>query len=318
MRYFQNKVAESTWTLPFTVVYAVVVMLSAGVLTHFEWVCLPLLSLSVYMMLEMNNRNALLRVRSRMVSSAFLFLSLMCGSVNTDYSVALIQLSVVFSTFCLTITCQDRTRTGLVFYIAAATSISSLSWMPILWLVCLYLLLLIRPLNAASFRTGSALILGVLLPYWFYVPVTFYQGDYSWWMERLNALCDSSRFLDYSCVTIGNLLVYLVLVILSVVGAIHFLRYSYQDKIRVRLLMWMFLVMSLVMTVLIALIPAYTSYLLPVLCIPTGVLSAHLFIHTSTRLSNVFFSCVLVIVILITIFNQCLTSLSNLVLGASL
>ena len=75
MKRVQNIVAESRRTLPFTAAYAVVVWLLAGLIGHGMWLQFVCFVLSVFMMVQLNNKNLLIRIYSRLVSSSYIALS---------------------------------------------------------------------------------------------------------------------------------------------------------------------------------------------------------------------------------------------------
>jgi hypothetical protein len=76
-KFTQNKVAGSRLALPTTIVYAVVVWLLAGLVQGGWWLQFGCFALAVFLMVELNNINALIRIYSRMVSCSFLVLSSM-------------------------------------------------------------------------------------------------------------------------------------------------------------------------------------------------------------------------------------------------
>ena len=61
--------------MPITTVYALIVWLLSGVLTNHWWWQFACFAITCYLMVELNNINALIRIFSRMVSSAFLVLT---------------------------------------------------------------------------------------------------------------------------------------------------------------------------------------------------------------------------------------------------
>ena len=73
----QNKIADSRLALPVTAIYAVLVCLISGFITQHLWAQFAILIVSTYMMLELNNTNALIRIYSRMVSCSYLMLAVM-------------------------------------------------------------------------------------------------------------------------------------------------------------------------------------------------------------------------------------------------
>ena len=73
-KYIQNKVAENRLALSVTIVYAVGVWLLSGFVQENWWIQFGCFALAAFLMLELNNVNALIRIYSRMVSCSFLAL----------------------------------------------------------------------------------------------------------------------------------------------------------------------------------------------------------------------------------------------------
>ena len=76
---FQNKVAASRYSLPITATLATLVWVAVGLLVSNIWVEFAFTAMSTLLMVELNNRNALMRTYSRMVSCSFLALMTMAG-----------------------------------------------------------------------------------------------------------------------------------------------------------------------------------------------------------------------------------------------
>lgn len=276
----------------------------------------PSLAVSTYFMMELNNRNVLLRIRSRMVSCSFLMLATMCSSAYADPTVAFVQTCIAISVFILSATCQDRQSQGLIFYAFLLFGIASLVWVKVLWVIPIMLGICIAPLYSISIRSVSSLVMGFTLPYYLYAGYLVIGGDLSWLSAHFKPATDTSDFFRYDTVTISQLLSYVIMVIIASFSTIHFLLHTYEDKIRVRMLFYTYTIMAWLFLILIAIVPRQANYIIPIATIPTAALCAHWFAHTSSRFTNICFIVLLTLTFIITIFNQCLTSLSNLVLGA--
>ena len=75
MKRFQNKAAESRSTLPIAALYGGVVWILAGLIQQQWWIQAVCYVIATFIIIELNNSNALIRIYSRMVSAAFIFLS---------------------------------------------------------------------------------------------------------------------------------------------------------------------------------------------------------------------------------------------------
>lgn len=300
MKRFQNKVAGSRFSLPMASIYAALVWLAAGLVAQQMWAPFLLVALSTYLMAEINNRNALIRIRSRMVSCTFLVLTMMGVSIGIGGQEAGVQLALVGFLLAIFHAYQDEGAVGAIFFAFLLIGISSIVFVQMLWFVPLLAILVSRPLYAMSWKGMSAILLGVMLPYWVFIPYLIYIGDYQLVLAHFSSIIDTSLLFDYSQLTVGILTEYVLLIILAVIGWMHFIRTAFKDKIRTRMFINVFIAISLVMMIVIPIVPAYANYFLPLMIVGVSPLVAHFVTLTETRLSNYTFIAMIVIVLAIT------------------
>lgn len=283
-----------------------------------EWLAIPVYALSSLVMLEFNRINVLLRVRSRMVSTVFIVLTFALGYVISSAEIALLQLCFALTIFLVSQTYQDRSASGYTYYAFAALGVASIFFPGVLWLGLVMCILLFQPLYSLSIRTFNAAVMGILTPYLFLGVYTIYANDYSRLEEFYTSFLDYKVVFDYSGVTIGMIVNYAVMLLLTILGTTHFVRKAYLDKIRTRIFYDVFIAIAWVILVLAAIVPCYMPQLLSVVCVVTAPLIAHYITLTSTKLTNISFFVLSAIILLLSLFNQCLTSLSHTVLLACL
>ena len=311
MKRIQNSVATSRWALPFSVVYGILAWLGEGVFSLERLGAFAIFFVAAYLMAEINNRNAVIRVRSRMVSCAFIFLSAMLLYAISDIRIAVAQLVFIVFIGASFAQYKDNQSTGWMFYVFVAIGIASLVWVQFLYLLPFFLAILVRPLYSISFKTLNAALLGLLAPYWLVVPYMLYRGDELWIVRHVMPLADVAPFFDYSCLTVGTMSTFLVLLVLLIVGSIHFLGNAYKDKIRTRTLYSIFMWMSLFLCIMIVVAPAYAAFFMPMLAVTVSPLASHFIVFTSTRITNYFFITMVLLIIGLTITEVCLTPLFN-------
>ena len=229
MKRFQNRVALSRFSLALASLFGALVWLAAGLISRNMWIPFLLMALSTYLMAEINNRNALIRVRTNMVSSAFLLLSLMGIGQNFGAEEAFVQLCFVGFLLAIFHTYQNKFAVAYIFYAFLLISISSLAFVQMLWFVPLLACLLSRPLYALSWKGISAVVLATVLPYWIVAPYLVYMGDIEPLIDHFDDLIDTESIFDYSHITVGMLTEYVILVIFAGIGWIHFIRTSHKD-----------------------------------------------------------------------------------------
>ena len=303
MKRFQNRVALSRFSLALASLFGALVWLAAGLISRNMWIPFLLMALSTYLMAEINNRNALIRVRTNMVSSAFLLLSLMGIGQNFGAEEAFVQLCFVGFLLAIFHTYQNKFAVAYIFYAFLLISISSLAFVQMLWFVPLLACLLSRPLYALSWKGISAVVLATVLPYWIVAPYLVYMGDIEPLIDHFDNLIDTKSIFDYSHITVGMLTEYVILVIFAGIGWIHFIRTSYKDKIRTRMFLNAFVAISLILMIVIPVAPLFAESLLPVLIVSVSPLVAHFITLTETRLSNITFIIMLILVISVTIIG---------------
>ena len=91
----QNRIAESRWTQAWVVSAAMLVWIVAGL--HSLTVVAPgvCLLLATYLMMELNNANALIRIYSRMVSCSFIVLATMAVFMFPSIRSSIVMLGMV-------------------------------------------------------------------------------------------------------------------------------------------------------------------------------------------------------------------------------
>ena len=93
----QNKITGSRLTLPVTLCYAIGIWLLGGLIQEQWWIQFGCFMLTAYLMVQLNNTNALIRIYSRMVSVSFLLLSCMACFLFPSLSGNFTQLCIVAS-----------------------------------------------------------------------------------------------------------------------------------------------------------------------------------------------------------------------------
>jgi hypothetical protein len=299
----QNKIAENGLSLPVVAVYSFVVWLLAGLLKHLWWPQLACFVLSVYLIIEMSNVNALLRIRSRMVSVSFMVLMGMLSFLFGSLTGGLTLLFTIAATLVLLSTYQNPEAQGRVFYAFLFLGLASMAFVQILFLVPLLWLLMATQLQSLGWRSLIASVIGLLTPYWFAGIWFIYQYDFTPLTEHFAQLADFRFPADYTAMGIEHWLAYGVTVALVLIGIVSFWHNSYEDKIRIRLLYGFFSWMTTVCLAMVVLQPQHFDPLMRLAVMFASPLLAHFIALTNTRLSNILFIASAVILLLVTAFN---------------
>lgn len=300
---FQNRVAESRIALPVTGVYAFAVCALGGLFTEQLWVQFVLLAVSSFLMMELNNVNALIRIYSRMVSCSFLVLAVMSQYLVVDVRCGIVQACFIAFYLFLFSAYQDNRAMGRVFYAFLMLGIASTMFVQILFFVPLVWVLLCTNLMVRSFRAFVSSLFGLLVPYWFMVAYYLYIDDVDSLLDHFLQIAQFGPVLGWMDMPVSHILTAAYVAILAVVGMIHFRLNNYKDKIRTRMLFEIFSVLALAAIVLMILQPQHIDYLLALLIVSTSPMIGHYIALTNTFITNISFYVMLVVALIITCVN---------------
>lgn len=265
---------------------------------------------SSLMMVVLNNSNSLIRIYSRMVSCSFMMMVTMSSFLLHELSTSIVQLSFIAFFLFFFRAYQDRDDAGDVFYAFAALGLGSLVFVKVLWLVPVFIILLGTNVLALSGRTFCASLLGVSLPYWFVGAWSLMEGSPWAWLDHFAGLKPALPLFDLTTLDIHRTITFAIVAVLAVTGIIHFLRNSYRDKIRIRMIYETLIVVTLCLLFLILLQPQHFDPLLSMLIVTTAPLIGHYLALTHTKVTNISFFVIIIVVILATVFNLWMSSLN--------
>ena len=289
--------------MPVAAIYAFVVWLLAGLLPNAWWGQLVLFVLTAYLLVELSNRNALLRVRSRMVTSTFLVLSCIpvamigsfCGGVTSLCFI--ITLNILFGI--------DHGFSSMrgAYYAFLSLGVASLFFVQALFFVPLLWLLMATQLQALNWRSWWASVLGIITPYWLYSPWLLYQNDWQTAMAHFAPLTHFVWPIDYSSLDVVQVMDLCFIGLLMLIGVVHFRFNRIEEKIRIRQLYGFFTSVAFFVVGYLMVCPGLVNPLLRILIVCASPLIAHLLTLSSSRLSNVLFFVVLGLSILLSMVN---------------
>lgn len=300
---FQNKIAGSRYSLPVSATLIATMWVAVGMAVDSIWPQFALTAASTLLMVELNNRNSLMRTYSRMVSCCFLALITAISLPAPSLTGSIVTLCTVVFYLILWTSYQDHLATGRTFYAFIFAGIASMAciqtgyYLPLLWMLMLFFV------NSFSLRTLIASVLGMVLPYWFAAGYFVYTENWQTPLAHFRAFIDYSGLLDYTQTTTHQMANITFVGVLALMGAVHFLRNSYADKIRTRLIYESFIVMDLVTLAFLALMPRCYNELIGIMVVNTAPLVAHFVTFTHTRITNIVFITMLASTVLLLLFN---------------
>lgn len=300
---FQNRVAESRIALPVTGGYALLVCVLGGLFADQMWIQFALLVVSSFLMMLLNNTNALIRIYSRMVSCSFLVLAIMSHFLFVDIRCGIVQACFIAFYLSLFSAYQDNRAVGRVFYAFLALGIASTMFVKILFFVPVVWILLSTNIMVRSFRAYVATLFGIAVPYWFLGAYYIYVGQTDVFVDHFLQIADFGDLTAWTTMPLSHIITAVYIAVLSIVGMIHFRLNNYKDKIRTRMLFEIFSVMALCTIVFIILQPQHFDYLLALLIVSTAPMIGHYIALTNTLVTNISFYVMLAVSFILTVVN---------------
>lgn len=317
MKRWQNKVAESRYTQPSAILLGTAVWLLAGLVVHQWWIQFACFVLTTWILTELNNSHALIRIFSRLVSSAFVLVFCSASFLFASLPGAIFQLCFISSLYTFFNGYQDKESAGWTFYTFLLLSLGSTATADGLLLVPVYWLLMAVTLNSFSRKTFVASWLGLLLPYatWSAGILLLNEGDFTPLAEHLG-LTETSAWGQlitrgdlmqmvpvYTSLSLSQILCFALTVALSLTGVIHFVRKSTHDKIRTRQIFYSMMVVNGYATLLLIAMPSRIDTMLRLMILTASPLIGHFLALTSTKITNIAFFVILGVTALLTVFN---------------
>lgn len=300
---FQNRAAESRIALPLTGGYAFLVCAAGGLFADQLWVQFALLAVSSFLMMILNNANALIRIYSRMVSCSFLMLAVMSHFLFVDIRCGIVQTCFIAFYLFLFSAYQNIHSVGRVFYAFLMLGIASTMFVQVLFFVPVVWVLLSTNIMVRSLRAYVSSLFGLVVPYWFLAAYYIYVGQTDLLAGHFMQIADFGSVAAWGEMPLSHIVTTSFVTILSVVGMIHFRLNNYKDKIRTRMLFEIFSVLALCTILFIILQPQHLDYLLALLIVSTSPMIGHYIALTHTFITNISFYVMIAVTLILTCFN---------------
>lgn len=304
----QNKISGSRLTLPVILCYAIGIWLLGGLIQKQWWIQFGCFLLTTYLMVLLNNSNALIRIYSRVISVTFLVLSCMACFLFPSLYGNLTQLCIVAFYLILFQSYQDKAAAGLTYYGFLCIGLTSLTFVHILYFVPFLWILMLSCLQSFSLRTFFASLLGIITPYWLGICWLVYQGSLPLFVDHFAPLIRFHTPFDFSILNNSQTTTFAFVILLAVIGTVHYWRTYYSDKIRTRQLFVIFIWIDLLTVAFICLQPQYYDPLIRILIINTAPLTGHFIALTHTKITNITFCLICITALLLTGYNLWMSS----------
>lgn len=264
-------------------------------------VCLFIYFIIGYLLIQMNNTFGLIRVRASTQTSIFLSLIAACSPIQRLTPGTITALLFVVALYLLLIAYQHFRSSGYLFHTFLFVGLASLIF-PQVTLLAPILLVGAFNFQALNRRSLLAALIGWGFPYWFLFGHAFFYDNMDLFYQPFIELTTFYP-IDFSAFSLWELAVLGYTLVLFIVSSIHCLLQSYKDKIRTRIHLRFFILLNACIYLLIALQPNLCADLLPLSFVGISILTGHMFVLTSSKLSNVFFICSVIGLVLLFFFN---------------
>lgn len=301
---FRSKVVSGTFTLPVMAIMAAVCWMLPDLSSWPLWAGLCIAGLTTYVAMELNNRFALLRIRSRMVSSTYLLLLTACPTLHSSVLTALpVALCLALSYAMLFASYQQMKAQGYVFHAFLCIGMGSLLFPPMLGLALTFYLNMIVQLRNFTWRSFTAGLLGLALPYWIYAVWAIWNNRLDTAFVYLTAwfaphVPDFSTFGPHEWVTVGMLCFFTLLAL------VHFFHTAYNDKIRTRMLFYVVVTQQLAITAGLFLLPEHLDCMLSLFVFNASLLLAHYYALAKGRFFDSWFNLSLAAWVVLALYNN--------------
>ena len=315
-RGFRHSVATSGATPLVAAGWLVAVRMYAyGVSDVEAWIGTGVLLATAYVMMYIVNRFTLIRVRSRLSTSVFLFLTAMCTFLppldTAMYTGGLLLLSYL----ALFLSYQSPRAEGCVFHAFAMLAVAAVFHPLVLIMVPVYYISLIVHFRSFSTRAFLAGLIGLSVPMWFMLAYHIWQGRLDEWWESITSI-GLPALPDYSALTVGEAATCAFVLLLGLTALVHMLRTAYNDKVQTRMTFYFLCVQEAVLMLALALQPHDAHVWLRLLIINSAPLVGHYFALGRGLVVGAWFYIVLALIAAGTAFNLWIPSYSSLSITA--
>ncbi|WP_455591792.1 hypothetical protein [Bacteroides sp.] len=255
-----------------------------------------------YFLIEMNNAFAIIRMRASVQTSFYFLLITACPGIHILYAGDVAAAAFLLSLYFLFKSYQKTHSSGYLFHSFVFIGAGSLLFPQLLYFIPLWLIgsYNFKSLNIRSF---CASVIGLSLPYWFLLGHAIFHQQMDLFYQPFIELATFQPVDFWDGFSLWEKVTLAYLFVLFLVSTIHCIVSGYEDKIQTRAYLHFLILLDISIFLFIALQPAHCMDLMSLLFIGTSILAAHLFVLTNNKISNLFFICSMVFLILLFGFN---------------
>ena len=236
-------------------------------------------------MAALNNRYALLRISSRMLSTCLVMLCAAASMLHHLSPAHLMLICAVASYFPMFASYQRPYTTTRIFLEFLFVGLASYLFPQILYLIPFYWVVQAM-LRAMTFRSWVASLLGIITPYWFLVTYAYITNNLPLFTHHFADII-TIEWPDYSVLTKKQNLVGGFTLLFFLLGAWDFYRKKHLDKTRIRCNYYAVSLLGAVSFVWLLLQPQYFNLIIPFCIVHTSMLGGHFIALSYGKVQNI-------------------------------
>ena len=297
-RRLHNRIAESELTFPICALLAILSWgwqawrMAAGY-EALAWLGGGLLMalLVAYVVMETNNTFQLIRVRTRWVAGTWLLLASAFPFMHAA-GAPLLLTAIMAICYNLTFHCYQLPKSApQYFYITLLLSAGSILHPLMLAFLPAFFFYIIVLMRSMSLRTLVAGLAGILLPYLLWGAWQFLSDDLSPLFMHYQRISGWTlpHAEDYRQLSVRQIISWSIIGFYTLVGLLHYWRTNYNDKIRTRMMLYVFAWQTILLHGLLALLPRCYTTLMALMFVSVPPLFIHYLALSSNRFSVLIF-----------------------------
>lgn len=297
---FQTDMAKGRFTFP----VAILICLLLRIITGNEWqdvINLLVCALTAYLLIEINTAFTLIRTRSTLHVSFYIFLSTTCLFLHSFQYAVFVPLAFLIATSQLFSSYESPYPAGSIFHAFFFIGLGSLLFPQLLYFVPLFYLGMIS-FRSLSLKSFFAELTGLCMPYWLFFGYAFYYDKMNLFYHPLQELIHFQP-ISYGTLGMDRIISCGIITLISLVSSVHYFHVSYLDKVRTRIFLSFLITVEAWIYLLGILQPQHFDILLQMQIIVGSILTGHLFTLTHNRFTGIFFITTFVLLIVLTIYN---------------
>ena len=305
---FQKEIATNRFTLVIVSIFAAIVWVMHEFIAQDEeshnLFSLTLIggfllcALAVYLIAELNNRFALLRISSRMLSSSLVMLCAATSMLHHLSPSHLMLICAVASYFPMFASYQRPYATTRIFLEFLFVGLASYLFPQVLYLIPFYWIVQAM-LRAMTFRSWVASLLGIITPYWFLVTYAYITNDLQLFTDHFNDII-TVEMPSYSMLSLKQIMVGAFSLVFFLLGSWDFYQKKHFDKTRIRCNYYAVSLLGAVSFVWLLLQPQYFNLIIPFCLVHTSMLGGHFIALSYGKVQNII---TIILTVLVTVLS---------------